>query len=472
MPSAALIPVILAGGEGKRLWPLSRALFPKQFQPLFGDRSLLQQTLLRASRAVPQPPIIVCNEAHRFTVAEQCRALNLPWLRIALEPEGRNTAPAIALAAHLAEAESPGVRLLVLPADHLIDDEEAFAEAVKTANDAAGKGKLVTFGVPPTYAETGYGYIELAETDAGPQPVRSFVEKPDRRVAEACAASGRHLWNSGMFLLEARTCLEQVRALNPAMAQAVAAAARAGCSDADFFRPSQAFLDSPAGSFDKVVMEKGAEAMVVPVRFGWRDVGSWRTVQDAGPRDQDGNRIKGDVMALEVANSLIHAQSRLVGAVGVRDLIVVETSDAVLVAGRDQAQQIGALADELKRLDRPEYLLHRQDFRPWGSWESLASGARFNVKRLRIKPGAAISLQKHEHRAEHWVVVSGVAEVIRDGETYTLTENNSIEIPQGALHRLRNVGESLLEIIEVQIGAYLGEDDILRFADDYGRSGS
>ena len=470
MPSAALIPVILAGGEGKRLWPLSRALFPKQFQPLFDDRSLLQHTLLRASRVTPQPPIIVCNEAHRFTVAEQCRTLNLPWRCIALEPEGRNTAPAIALAAHLAEAQSPGAHLLVLPADHLIDDAAAFAEAVKTADAAAGNGKLVTFGVPPTYAETGYGYLELAEAGEGAQPLRSFVEKPDRRLAEAHAASGRHLWNSGMFLLPARTCLDQVQTHNPAMAQAVAAAAQAGRADDDFFRPSPAFLASPAGSFDKVVMEKGAAAVVVPVRFGWHDVGSWRTVQDASPKDRDGNRIKGDVMALEVANSLIHAQGRLVGAVGVRDLIVVETNDAVLVAGRDQAQRIGVLADELKRLGRPEYLLHRQEFRPWGSWESLASGARFNVKRLKIKAGAAISLQKHQHRAEHWVVVSGVAEIIRDGETFTLTENNSIEIPQGAVHRLRNVGESLLEIIEIQIGAYLGEDDIVRFADDYGRS--
>ena len=469
MPGGALIPVILAGGEGSRLWPLSRALFPKQFQPLFGEHSLLQRTLLRASRVAREPPIIVCNEAHRFTVAEQCSALNLPWLRIALEPEGRNTAPAIALAAHIAEARSSGAHLLVLPTDHLIDDEDAFAEAVEAADAAAKDGKLVTFGVPPTYAETGYGYIELAAAGQGPQPLRSFVEKPDRHTAEACVASGRHLWNSGMFLLEARICLEQVRTRNPAMAQAVAAAAQAGRSDQDFFRPSQAFLASPAGSFDKVVMEQAADAVVVPVRFGWRDLGSWRSVQDAGPADQDGNCIRGDVMAREVANSLIHAQGRLVGAVGVQDLVIVETSDAVLVAGRERAQQVGALAEELKRLERPEYLLHRQDFRPWGSWESLANGARFNVKRLRLKTGASISLQKHEHRAEHWVVVSGVAEVTRDGETFTLTENGSIEIPQGAVHRLRNAGESPLEVIEVQIGAYLGEDDIVRFEDEYGR---
>ena len=469
MPSGALIPVILAGGEGSRLWPLSRALFPKQFQPLFGDRSLLQHTLLRASRVSQEPPIIVCNEAHRFTVAEQCSALNLPWLCIALEPEGRNTAPAIALAAHLALARSSGAHLLVLPADHLIDDEDAFAEAVEAADAAAGDGKLVTFGVPPTYAETGYGYIELSAADETPQPLRSFVEKPDRRTAEACVASGRHLWNSGMFLLEARTCLDQVRARSPAMAQAVAASAQAGRSDQDFFRPSQAFLDSPAGSFDKVVMEQATDAVVVPARFGWRDVGSWRSVQDAGPADKDGNRLRGDVMVRDVANSLIHAQGRLVGAVGVEDLIIVETSDAVLVTGRERAQQVGALAEELKRLERPEYLLHRQDFRPWGSWESLASGARFNVKRLRLKTGASISLQKHEHRAEHWVVVGGVAEVTRDGETFTLTENCSIEIPQGAVHRLRNAGKAPLVIIEVQIGAYLGEDDIVRFEDEYGR---
>ena len=468
--SAPLVPVILAGGVGSRLWPLSRALFPKQFQPLLGDLSLLQATLLRAKRAAAQPPIIVCNEAHRFAAAEQCRALQLPWQCIALEPEGRNTAPAIALAAHLAAAQSPDARLLVLPADHVIQDEDAFEQAIKTAADAAGDDQLVAFGVTPTHPETGYGYIELSAPGAGAQPLRSFVEKPDRRTAAACVASGRHLWNSGMYLLGARTCLAQIEKRSPAMAEAVAASVQAGQSDLDFFRPSKAFLDSPAGSFDKVVMERADNALVVPVSFGWRDVGSWRAIQDAVPADADGNLIRGDVMALDVANSLIHAQGRLIGAIGVRDLIIVETNDAVLVANRERTQQVGALAEQLKRLQRSEYLLHRQEFRPWGSWESLASGARFNVKQLRLKPGASTSLQRHQHRAEHWVVVGGVAEVARDGETFTLTENSSIEIPQGAVHRLRNPGESPLEIIEIQIGAYLGEDDIVRFEDEYGRT--
>ena len=469
-PSAPLIPVILAGGGGKRLWPLSRALFPKQFQALLGDLSLLQATLLRASRAAARPPIIVCNEEHRFTAAEQCRALRLPWQCIALEPEGRNTAPAIALAAHLAEAQFPGARLLVLPADHVIQDEDAFEQAVKTAAAAAGDDQLVTFGVTPTHPETGYGYIELSAPGAGAQPLRSFVEKPDQHKAAACVASGRHLWNSGMFLLGARTCLAQIESRSPDMAKAVAAAVQAGQSDLDFFRPSKAFLDSPAGSFDKVVMEQANNALVVPVSCGWRDVGSWRSIQDAGPADADGNLIRGNVIALEVANSLVHSHGRLIGAIGVRDLIIVETNVAVLVANREQAQQVGVLAEQLKRSQRSEYLLHRQEFRPWGSWESLASGARFNVKRLRLNPGASTSLQQHQHRAEHWVILCGVAEVVRDSETHTLTENSSIEIPQGAVHRLRNPGESPLEIIEIQIGAYLGEDDIVRFADDYGRT--
>lgn len=474
-----VIPVILAGGTGSRLWPLSRGLFPKQFHALLGEHSLLQNTLERASVATGQAPIIVCNEEHRFLVAEQCRALHFDWQRIILEPEGRNTAPAIALAAHAAldqgtgdagpSAEEP--LLLVLPSDHVIKALDRFKVAVANAACAAAEGSLVTFGVKPTHAETGYGYIEApgAAAQTGVSRVRSFVEKPDQATAEEYVRSKDFLWNSGMFLLNARSYLEELERLSPDMAAKVAAAYAAGHTDLDFFRPGPEFLQSSADSIDYAVMEKTDLAQVIPADFDWSDVGSWAAIWEASPQDGDGNHTVGDVVGVDTKNSYVYAQQRLVGTVGVEDLIVVETSDAVLVASKDRVQDVRRVVDELKAQQRDEYLTHREVFRPWGSYESVGAGDRYQVKRIKVKAGEALSLQMHHHRAEHWIVVKGTAEVTRGEETFTLAENESTYIPLGTTHRLRNPGKLDLELIEVQVGAYLGEDDIVRFEDNYGR---
>ena len=466
-----LIPVVLAGGVGSRLWPLSRALFPKPFHALFGERSLLQSTVLRAQKATEWPPIVVCNEHNRFLVAEQLRALDLGWQHIVLEPEGRNTAPAIALAAHLAVHAAADAQLLVLPADHLIEDELSFVEAVKTAAAASEGGAVVAFGIAPTRPETGYGYIELSVPGGqGVQPVRAFVEKPDQQSAEAFLDSKRHLWNSGMFLTDAQIALAEIAAHNREMAEAVAESVEQGRSDLDFFRTGDAFLKSPAVPFDVAVMEKTARAAVLPVDFGWSDIGSWESVLEASGVDGQGNHFAGDVLPLDVQGTLIHAGHRLVGAIGVDRLIIVETADAVLVADRDRAQDVAAMVMRLQSSNRSEHLLHPEVFRPWGSYEAVGQGERYQVKRIKINPGASISLQKHRHRAEHWVVVRGAAEVTRDAEVFTLQENESTYIPPGVKHRLSNVGKLWLEIIEVQVGSYLGEDDIVRFEDRYGRA--
>ena len=477
-----VIPVILAGGTGSRLWPLSRELFPKQFHALLGDHSLLQNTLERARLATGQAPIIVCNEEHRFLVAEQCRALSFDWRRIILEPEGRNTAPAIALAAHAAldqgaeqaqddttAAEEP--LLLVLPSDHVIDASDRFKAAVTNAAGAAAEGGLVTFGVKPTHAETGYGYIEApgAAGRSGVSAVRSFVEKPDRATAQEYLRSNDFLWNSGMFLLNARSYLEELERFCPVMSAKVAAAYASGGTDLDFFRPGPEFLQSPADSIDYAVMEKTDRAQVIPADFDWSDVGSWVAIWEASSQDSDGNHTVGDVVAVDTKNSYVHAQERLVGTVGVEDLVIVETSDAVLVASRDRVQDVRRVVDELKAQEREEYLTHREVFRPWGSYEAVGVGDRYQVKRIKVKPGEALSLQMHHHRAEHWIVVKGTAEVTRGEDTFTLAENASTYIPLGVTHRLRNPGKLALELVEVQVGGYLGEDDIVRFEDDYGR---
>ncbi len=465
-----LVPVVLAGGVGSRLWPLSRALFPKPFHALFGDRSLLQNTVLRAAGVTERPPIVVCNEANRFLVAEQLRALDLPWQCIALEPEGRNTAPAIALAAHLALAEAAGAQLLVLPADHRIEDAEGFAAAVRAAREASEGGAVVTFGVVPSRAETGYGYIELAAAGrAGVQPVQAFVEKPDAGRAQIFAASGCHLWNSGMFVVDAGVALAEIKAHNPEMAAAVAESVERGGSDLDFFRPHEAFLRSPSVSFDIAVMERTARAAVLPADFGWSDIGSWESVLEAAGADGRGNRFVGDVLPLDVDRTLVHSSHRLVGAIGVDHLVIVETTDAVLVADRSRVQDVGALVARLRASGRSEHSLPAEVHRPWGSYEGVGRGERYQVKRIRVKPGASLSLQLHRHRAEHWVVVRGVAEVTRGKETFTLRENQSAYIPRDVQHRLRNAADGTLELIEVQVGDYLGEDDIVRFEDQYGR---
>jgi mannose-1-phosphate guanylyltransferase/mannose-6-phosphate isomerase len=470
-----VVPVILAGGTGSRLWPLSRELFPKQFHALFGSESLLQSTLRRAgSVGAAEAPIVVCNEEHRFLVAEQCRAAGVSWRRIILESEGRNTAPAIALAAldvcEGADAAQDAL-LLVMPSDHLITDVEAFAESVGRAALAASEGGLVTFGIRPTAPETGYGYIQAPGVpDGAPAaPVRSFVEKPDADTAQRYLDSGDYFWNSGMFVFGARAYLDELARFEPAMLETVRRAHADGCVDLDFFRPDKVFLQSPSKSVDYAVMEKTDRALVVPVSFGWSDVGSWSAIWQASPRDDAGNHLTGDVLAVDTRDSYVLAQNRLVGMLGVSNLVVVETADAVLVADRAQVQNVRALVDRLKASGREESVSHREVFRPWGSYEGIQQGERYQVKRIKVKPGERLSLQMHHHRSEHWIVVRGTAEVTRGDEVFTLAENESTYIPLGVKHRLANPGKLVLELVEVQVGAYLGEDDIVRFQDQYGR---
>ncbi|MEZ5558717.1 MAG: mannose-1-phosphate guanylyltransferase/mannose-6-phosphate isomerase [Pseudomonadales bacterium] len=471
MSEKPVVPVVLAGGTGSRLWPLSRQLFPKQFHALFGDDSLLQGTLRRARAVSKQPPVIVCNEEHRFLVAEQCREIKQGWQRILLEPEGRNTAPAIALAALEVCAAMDDALLLVLPSDHLIQDHVAFAEAVNLAAAAAQQGGFVTFGVRPMAPETGYGYIEAPGAAPGDAavPVRSFVEKPDAATAEGYLRSGGYFWNSGMFVFGARAYLEELGRLNPTMLERVQAAFASGAADLDFFRPGPEFLDSPSDSVDYAVMEKTARAMVVPVGFDWSDVGSWSAIWQASPQDADGNHFSGDVLSVDTRDSYVLAQNRLVGTIGVDNLVVIETADAVLVADKGRVQDVKKIVERLQGCSRNEYLTHREVFRPWGSYEGVQQGERYQVKRIEVKPGERLSLQMHHHRSEHWIVVRGTAEVTRGNDVFTLSENESTYIPLGVRHRLANPGKLTLELIEVQVGPYLGEDDIVRFEDQYGR---
>ena len=468
-----LVPVILSGGSGTRLWPLSRELYPKQLLPLVAERTMLQETVAR-TRGLPDlgPPIVVCNENHRFMVAEQLRELGTTPQAIVLEPVGRNTAPAVAIAALAAVgASSPGDPvLLVLPADHVIRDVAAFQAAVALARAAAEAGGLVTFGVVADRVETGYGYIRRAH-DPGPVfRVAEFVEKPDAATARRYIESGEYYWNSGMFMFRASAYLAELGRHAPAMLAACRAALAAAGRDLDFLRlPAQEFSACPADSIDYAVMEKTDAAVVVPLAAGWSDVGSWAALADALPRDEDGNVAVGDVITEDCTGSYLHSTSRLIAGVGLRDHVVVETKDAVLVAPRDRVQDVKQLVGELKARGRHETSLHREVYRPWGSYDSIDSGERFQVKRLIVKPGATLSLQLHHHRAEHWVVVTGTARVTRGDEVFTLSENESTYIPIGVRHRIENPGRIPLHIIEVQSGTYLGEDDIVRFEDRYGR---
>ena len=472
-----IIPVILSGGAGTRLWPLSRELYPKQFLPLAGEHSLLQQTVLRLEGLGElAPPLVVCNEEHRFLVAEQLRAAGVHDAEILLEPAGRNTAPAVALAAlrSLARGDHDAV-LLVLPSDHVIADAPAFRRAVEEGLAAARGGQLVTFGVQPTRPETAYGYIRAGEPLAAGtvRRVRAFVEKPDAQRAAQYLASGEYLWNGGMFLFGAASYLAELERHAPAIAAACRGACEEARVDLDFVRVGrEAFLAAPADSIDYAVMEHTEHAAVVALDAGWSDVGSWDALLEVRPRDAAGNALFGDVLAEEVQDSLIHSEGRLVAALGVRDLIVVETADAVLVADRTRAQDVKRLVERIKAQRRGEHLVHRQVFRPWGSYEGLVESGRFQVKRIIVKPGASLSLQMHHHRAEHWVVVKGTARVTCGDEVRLLSEDQSTYIPLGRAHRLENPGRIDLEIIEVQSGSYLGEDDIVRFEDHYGRSGS
>jgi mannose-1-phosphate guanylyltransferase / mannose-6-phosphate isomerase len=474
-----LTPVILSGGAGTRLWPLSRELYPKQLLALTGTRTMLQQTLLRLEGLSAAPAVIVCNEAHRFLVAEQLRQLRITPRATLLEPFGRNTAPAIALAAHAAlrgmgaDANAVDPLLLVLPADHVIRDVPAFQRAVRVALGAAEAGQLATFGVVPHAPETGYGYIQRGAAAGAAFKIARFVEKPNQEHARAFISSGDYYWNSGMFLFRARRYLQELARFAPEMARVCEAAFRAAKADLDFTRIDAAIFEQcPADSIDYAVMEKTADAVVVPLEAGWSDVGSWSSLHEASEADAHGNVARGDVISEDTHGSYLYAESRLVAAVGLRDHVVVETKDAVLVAPKTRVQDVKKLVLQLKERGRYEHSLHREVFRPWGSYDSIESGSRFQVKRLKVKPGATLSLQMHHHRAEHWVVVAGTARITRGEEVFLLEENQSTYIPIGVKHRIENPGMIPLEIIEVQSGSYLGEDDIVRFEDVYGRKGT
>ena len=471
-----LTPVILSGGAGTRLWPLSRELYPKQLLALTGEHTLLQQTLLRLGGLPAAAPIVVCNKAHRFLVAEQLRQLAVVPQATLLEPCGRNTAPAIALAAHAAlQRAAPGTDpvLLVLPADHVIRDAVAFRQAVQQALPSAEQGRLATFGIIASGPETGYGYIQRGTPQGAVFAIARFVEKPDLQRARQFVASGEYYWNSGMFLFRARRYLEELTRHAPQIAQSCQAAYAAARADLDFTRiDAAAFEACPSDSIDYAVMEKTDAAVVVPLAAGWSDVGSWSSLHAASDADAHGNVTYGDVLCEDTQGSYLYAQSRLLAAVGLRDHVVIETKDAVLVAPQQRVQDVKKLVQRLKELGRHEHSLHREVSRPWGSYDSLESGARFQVKRLKIKPGATLSLQLHHHRAEHWVVVAGTARITRGEEQFLLEENQSTYIPVGVKHRIENPGMIPLEIIEVQSGSYLGEDDIVRFEDRYGRQGT
>ena len=464
-----LQPVLLSGGSGTRLWPLSREAYPKQFLALAGEHTMLQETWRRVAPLASSAPIVVANEEHRFLAAEQLRLVGVDRADIVLEPVGRNTAPAIAAAALQAMAGGEDPLLLVLPSDHVVRDAEGFRAAVRTAMGAAENGALVTFGIVPAAPETGFGYIQAAEGE-GVREVLRFVEKPDAATAQAYLESGGYFWNSGMFLFRASRYLAELERLRPDMLAAVRQAFSAAARDGDFIRlDREAFAACPSDSIDYAVMEHTAGARVLPVDIGWNDVGSWSALWEVSEQDGDGNAHHGDVIAVDSRNSYAYAR-RLVALVGVDDLVVVETDDAVLVARKDRVQQVKEVVARLKSDQRSHAVLHREVHRPWGSYDSIDQDDGFQVKRIKVKPGARLSLQSHKHRAEHWIVVRGTARVTRDNDVFELHANQSTYIPLGAKHRLENPGTEMLELIEVQSGGYLGEDDIVRYEDVYGRS--
>jgi mannose-1-phosphate guanylyltransferase len=468
-----LFPIIMAGGSGSRLWPLSRQLNPKQFLPLAdADFSMLQATIQRLDGLGAELPRLICNEQHRFLAAEQLRLLGLEKAGILLEPVGRNTAPAIALAALQACSEAQDPILLVLAADHLIKDVSAFQACIQTALPLAQDGKLVTFGIVPTHAETGYGYIEQGDdVGIGGFRVNRFVEKPDLVTAQEYLASGSYFWNSGMFMFCASRYLEELESYRPDILAACRAALAGGSQDMHFTRVDEAaFAACPDDSVDYAVMEKTADAVMVPLDAGWSDIGSWTALWDVSDKDQQGNVFKGDVLNQQSRNTYVHADSRLVATVGLDDLVIVETKDAVLVAHKDHVQDVKKIVEQLKNGSRTEHINHREVYRPWGVYDSVDNGHRYQVKRITVKPGAKLSVQMHHHRAEHWIVVSGTAKVTNGEKTYLVCENESTYIPIGQIHALENPGVIPLELIEVQSGSYLGEDDIVRFEDKYGRT--
>jgi len=466
-------PVILSGGAGTRLWPLSRRLHPKQLLPLASARPMIAETALRLAGDGFASPIVVCNQEHRFIIAEQLREAGVTDARIVLEPLGRNTAPAAALGALLALDDDAEVLTLVVPSDHLIGAPQRFLEAVKTATAAAESGHLVTFGIEPDRPETGYGYIAAGNALDGARgchAVARFIEKPDQAMAERLLAGGGVLWNSGMFLFRAQTFIDTLAALAPEILSAAREAIAGGAMDLDFFRPDgDAFAASPADSIDYAVMEKTDHAAVVPVDMDWSDIGSWASLWRHGDADDDGNVSVGEVVAEATAGSYLRSEGPLIAVHGVRDLVVVATPDAVLVVPRTEAEAVKGLVERMAADGHDEHEFHPRVHRPWGWYQSVDAGAGFQVKRLYVKPGARLSLQSHKHRAEHWVVVAGTARVTRDEDVLTLTTNQSTYIPAGVRHRLENADAAPLYVVEVQTGDYLGEDDIVRFDDDFAR---
>ncbi|WP_398311290.1 mannose-1-phosphate guanylyltransferase/mannose-6-phosphate isomerase [Zoogloea sp.] len=476
-----LQPVILSGGSGTRLWPLSREQYPKQLLALVGEETMLQATAGRLAGfggrlAVAQAPIVVCNEEYRFVTAEQLRAVGRASRDIVLEPIGRNTAPALTLAALAAQEADPV--LLVMPADHVIRDLPGFQKAIDEGIPAALEGAIVTFGIVPTHAETGYGYIRCgADRADGSKAIAAFVEKPDAATAQRYLDSGDYLWNSGLFMVKASVWLKAMAQLQPAMSAACAAAWAGGSRDADFVRVDKALFQAcPSDSIDYAVMEKlsatdglGIAGCVVPMSAGWSDVGAWDALWQIADKDASGNVARGDVLFEDSRNTLVYAQDRMVACVGLDDAVIVETPDAVLVARKDKTQNVKQIVAALKAGSRSQASAHRKIHRPWGWYDSIDNGERFQVKRIVVNPGARLSLQMHHHRAEHWIVVKGTAEVTNGEKTFLLGENESTYIPLGHVHRLANPGKLPLEIIEVQSGSYLGEDDIVRFEDNYGR---
>lgn len=472
-------PVILCGGSGTRLWPLSRDQYPKQLLALSGDMTMMQATAARMDgAALPMgwtiaAPMLVSNEVYRFITAAQLRQIGIQGATVILEPVGRNTAPALTVSALIARQRGEDPVLLVMPADHVVSDRQAFHKAVEEAVCVAMDGMLVTFGVIPGAPETGYGYIRRgAKLATAPSAleVLQFVEKPDVETARRYLASGEFYWNSGIFMMKASRWLEEMRRYRPDILSASESAVLKSQLDGDFLRiDAEAFLACPSESIDYAVMEKAARVSVVPLDAGWSDVGAWNALWEISEKDEDGNALKGDVIALDTKGTLAIAEGRLVACVGLRDVIVIETADAVLVAHKERTQQVKDVVAQLKRATRSESEAHRKVYRPWGYYDSVDDGDRFQVKRIVVDPGATLSLQMHHHRAEHWIVVRGTARVTRGDEVFLLGENQSTYIPLGVRHRLENPGKLPLEIIEVQSGAYLGEDDIVRFSDTYGR---
>ncbi len=475
MSASKIVPVILSGGSGTRLWPLSRSLYPKQLLPLISERTMLQETVLRVGdRARFSAPMIVCNDEHRFIIEEQLHQIGIDDAKIVIEPEGRNTAPAVAAAAMLISREEPDALMLVMPSDHVIEDEGAFATAVEIAAKAAGDNRLVTFGINPTRPETGYGYIEIGAAlpgQDGCHAVQRFVEKPSAAKAQEFVDAGNYAWNSGLFVFSVSSYLSELETYNPEMVEACRAACDRSKADLGFLRlDPEAFAACPADSIDYAVMERTANAAVVPVSMGWSDVGSWSSLWDLSPKTEEGNVTVGDIITMGTENSYLRSDGPAIATVGLKDVVLVATKDAVLAVSKEAAQDVKAMVDRLKQLGRNEHVAHTEVFRPWGSYQTTDSGDRFQVKRLIVKPGQKLSLQKHHHRAEHWIVVQGTAIVTRDDEVTTLYENQSTYIPMGVTHRLENPGKVPLHIIEVQSGGYLGEDDIVRFEDTYGRN--